>query len=64
LLKLRQAKKSVRAYSEKIDEFTRQPSVHLLANPVLPQTKEVKLKLDNINKIRQKNYGKWYLKPQ
>lgn len=35
------------------------------ANPILTQNKNpIKIKHDQVNNMKQKNYGKWYLKPK
>ena len=39
--------------------------MYIKANPVLPQHKFIPIKLDKqqINGLKKKHYGKWYLKP-
>lgn len=38
--------------------------VYTRSNPVLPHANRLEFQLDQINVIRKKSYGKWYLKPQ
>ena len=37
--------------------------IYYKSNPVLPHAKKLEFELGQMNKIRQKNYGKWYLNP-